>query len=274
MAPDSIEFGRKEVKILVAAFYSIQPYTVRQLAELKSFLQDHAKEKVIKGLVILSPEGLNTTMSGEEEPLRAFLEELSEKYFRSQPHFKFSWAPNHPFRKFTVKFRSEIVTADFEPARNLLTASKDTGLIPPKKWKELLEKGEEVTVIDTRNDYEVQLGKFRGAINPVIDTFKEFPEFVKKAELPKEKPTLIYCTGGIRCEKAVHELKAQGFKEVYQLEGGILNYLEQFPEDGFEGECFVFDSRVAVDQHLKPSRQYELCWETGLPVRKASEKRQ
>lgn len=258
------------MKILVAAFYSIQPLKVRELAEIKVFLKSRASELGIMGMTILSPEGINSTMSGEEGNLKLFLSEMDSKYFPTTPQFKFSWSDKHPFRRFSLKFRSEIVTADFVAARNLLEMNCEKGRISPAKFRELLSKKDEVTVLDTRNDYEVMLGKFQGAIDPEIQNFKQFSQYLDKAELPKDKPTLIYCTGGIRCEKAVGELKAKGFKEVYQLDGGILNYLEQFPNDGFEGECFVFDKRVAVNQELKPTEEYQLSFDTGLPIRKQS----
>jgi UPF0176 protein len=256
------------VETLVAAFYSIQPFKVRELAELKSFLKIRAGELQIMGMTILSPEGMNSTMSGEEQNLKTFLSEIDKQYFPSTPQFKFSWSDKSPFRRFSLKFRPEIVTADFLPSRNLIGSNFERGLVPPEKFRELLKRKDEVTVLDTRNDYEVQLGKFEGAINPKIDTFRQFSDYLEKADLPKDKPTLIYCTGGIRCEKAVGELRAKGFKEVYQLDGGILNYIEQYPNDGFEGECFVFDKRVALDQELNPTTQYQLCFETGFPIRK------
>jgi len=256
------------VKILVAAFYSIQPFKVKELAELKAFLKSRAESLGIMGMTILSPEGMNSTMSGEEESLKTFLAEIDSKYFPKTPQFKLSWSDKHPFRRFSLKFRAEIVTADFAPARNLLKMDCEKGLLSPAQFRELLRKKGEVTVLDTRNDYEVMLGKFEGAIDPLIQNFKQFSKFIDEAELPKDKPTLIYCTGGIRCEKAVGELKAKGFREVYQLDGGILNYIEQFPNDGFEGECFVFDKRVALNQELKPTEQYELSFDTGFPIRK------
>jgi UPF0176 protein len=258
------------VKILVAAFYSIQPFKVKELAELKVFLKSRANELGIMGMTILSPEGMNSTMSGEEENLKLFLSEIDTKYFPKTPQFKLSWSDKHPFRRFSLKFRSEIVTADFVAARNLLEMDCEKGLVSPARFRELLRKKDEVTVLDTRNDYEVMLGKFENAIDPSIQNFKQFSQFLDKADLPKDKPTLIYCTGGIRCEKAVGELKAKGFREVYQLDGGILNYIEQFPNDGFEGECFVFDKRVAVNQELKPTDQYQLSFETGFPIKKES----
>lgn len=258
------------MKILVAAFYSIQPFKVKELAELKVFLKSRANELGIMGMTILSPEGMNSTMSGEEENLKLFLSEIDSKYFPKTPQFKLSWSDKHPFRRFSLKFRSEIVTADFVAARNLLEMDCEKGLVSPARFRELLRKKDEVTVLDTRNDYEVMLGKFENAIDPSIQNFKQFSQYLDKADLPKDKPTLIYCTGGIRCEKAVGELKAKGFREVYQLDGGILNYIEQFPNDGFEGECFVFDKRVALNQELKPTDQYQLSFETGFPIKKES----
>jgi len=256
------------VKNLIAAFYSIQPFRVKKLAALKAFLKTRSSELGIMGMTILSPEGVNSTMSGEDEALKALLEEFESQFLATSPQYKFSRSATQPFRRFTIKFRAEIVTADFEASRNLLESDYERGLIPPEKFKELMDRGDEVTILDTRNDYEYALGHFEKAINPDIENFKQFSEFLSKANLPKEKPTLIYCTGGIRCEKAVGELRAKGFKEVYQLDGGILNFLEHLPNQGFKGECFVFDKRVAVDQELKPTEQYELCWETGVPIRK------
>lgn len=124
-------------------------------------------------------------------------------------------------------------------------------------------ESEDTVLLDTRNSYETAIGKFRGAVDPGIEAFHEFPGFIQKAGLPKNKTVMMYCTGGIRCEKALLEMEKQGYEHVYQLEGGILAYLEQFPDKNFEGECFVFDHRVAVDQHLRPSTVYGLCPHCG-----------
>jgi UPF0176 protein len=120
-------------------------------------------------------------------------------------------------------------------------------------------------MIDTRNWYEYKIGTFQGALNPDIEKFTDFPEYIEKQGISKDKKMLIFCTGGIRCEKGILELQQQGYEKVYQLEGGILNYLAQYPRDEFKGECFVFDHRVAVDQNLSPSKNYVLCPHCGQP---------
>lgn len=120
-------------------------------------------------------------------------------------------------------------------------------------------------LLDTRNVYETAIGKFRGAVDPKLQKFSEFSDFVTASDIPKNKKVLMYCTGGIRCEKASLEMQRLGFEDVYQLSGGILKYLEEFPDGPFEGECFVFDHRVAVDKNLRPSKQYKLCPHCGNP---------
>ena len=121
-------------------------------------------------------------------------------------------------------------------------------------------------LIDTRNWYEYRLGTFRGALNPGIEKFTDFPDFIQKQGIGKHQKMLIFCTGGIRCEKGILDLEQNGYQNVFQLEGGILNYLEQYPNQKFEGECFVFDRRVAVDQNLEPSKRYTLCPHCGQPA--------
>jgi UPF0176 protein len=124
----------------------------------------------------------------------------------------------------------------------------------------------EVVVLDTRNDYEVDIGKFKNARDFRTKEFQEFPESLKQSDIHPDQKVLIYCTGGIRCEKAILAMEEQGYKNVYQLDGGILNYLKEYPDGAFDGECFVFDYRVAVDSRLEPSQQYTLCPHCGQPA--------
>ena len=134
--------------------------------------------------------------------------------------------------------------------------------LEPEEWETMLNEKEN-TILDVRNDYEVELGHFKKAKTLHIKEFREFPHKLKELKLPKEKKTLIYCTGGIRCEKALMEMHHQGFKEVYLLKGGILHYLKKLPDKSFYGECFVFDHRVAVDQHGQTTKRYKLCPHCG-----------
>jgi UPF0176 protein len=181
--------------------------------------------------------------------------------FQNDLIIKESSSTTPPFKRFKVKTREEIVTLGKPDILPL--SSADTHLSPEEWHQALLD--EDVIVIDTRNWYETKLGKFKKAIDPELDEFQQWPEYLQKSELPKDKKILIYCTGGIRCEKAIVEMHNQGFENVYQLEGGILNYLQKYPEQSFEGECFVFDHRVAVDQNLQPSQKYKMCPHCGQP---------
>jgi UPF0176 protein len=210
--------------------------------------------------VILGKEGFNTTMAcTDEAALDGFIEELKAVLQISKTSLiKKSHSDKRPFRRFDVKIREEIVT--FE--REEFVPKGEHRHLSPADWNSYMER-DDVVVIDTRNYYETKVGKFAKALDLEIEEFVEFSEKIKALDTDREKPHLIYCTGGIRCEKAIYEMEAQGFKNVFQLEGGILNYLEQFPDKNFEGECFVFDSRVAVDQKLQPSQQYSLCPHCG-----------
>jgi UPF0176 protein len=175
--------------------------------------------------------------------------------------FKDSTAPRAVFGKWSVKRKPELITFKQE---GVAPAGKRNHLAP-SAWKAMLSR-DDVVVLDTRNTYESAIGTFRDAVAPDIRHFSEFPDAVRAAGIPKDKTVLLYCTGGIRCEKAVIAMEQQGYRNVYQLEGGILAYLEQFPDDAFDGECFVFDERVAVDQRLQPSNTYRLCAECGDPA--------
>ena len=245
-------------------FYKIEP---DQISTLKKKIEALAKTYDILGLMILAPEGLNTTYCCEEgqpfkiqkftEKLKAILPleaQLVPQVYSSEKAL---------FLGFKVKIRTEIVT--YKKQSLFPKTISDTHLTP-EKWNHCL-KNENVVVLDVRNDYEVRLGAFKKAINFNIKKFTEFYSQFKKSSLAnnKDKKILMYCTGGVRCEKACDDLNNAGYNNVYQLQGGILNYLKQYPEDKFQGECFVFDSRVAVDQRLNPSQRYRLCPHCGDP---------
>lgn len=245
---------------VIKTFYSFTPQSPEALETFKTRLEEAAEKTATIGLVILGKEGFNTTVcSLEEQKLDQFIAELKTILsIEKMSLVKTSFSGKRPFRKFEVKVRAEIVTFDRED----YVPDGERRHLSPKEWNELIKR-DDVVVIDTRNDYEVEIGKFKKAIDFKIEEFTEFGEKLKTLDSDRERPHLIYCTGGIRCEKAIFEMEAQGFKNVYQLEGGILNYLEQFPNDEYEGECFVFDSRVAVDQQLKPSQTFSLCPHCG-----------
>ncbi len=248
--------------IKVSSFYKFFNITALELEQKRSELLSLAKTLKVNGLLIIALEGLNGTMSGSEAAISAFEEELSRVFGIKDWIFKNSYCTKKPFRDFRVKIREEIVS----------TRSKDQVLVKdnnehlsPEEWQDILENEKDFILIDTRNWYETALGAFQGALDPQIKHFSEFPAAVEKLNIPKDKKVLMYCTGGIRCEKAAVQMQDLGYSKVFQLAGGILNYLQKFPDNKFHGECFVFDSRVSVDQKMEASQIWVLCPHCGQP---------
>ena len=241
--------------ILVIALYHFNH--VDNPPVLQEQLLAFCKSHEIKGTLILAEEGINGTVAGEEADMRQLLD-----YLRSLPPFshlewKESWHSEQPFLRMKVKLKKEIVTMG-QPGvdpRKLVGS-----YVQPSEWNSLISQPD-VTLVDTRNDYEYALGTFKGALNPDTESFREFPEYVKQNLDPQKNPKVaMFCTGGIRCEKATAYLLEQGFKEVYHLKGGILKYLEEVSKDQtlWEGECFVFDNRVTVTHDLEKG-SFGLC---------------
>jgi len=254
--------------VQVVSFYQFRAIEASQVSPLAEKIEIEGRSRGLVGLVIFGVEGINATLSGERAALERFIQDL-EVWLALEPlALKWSEARKPPFHRFQVKIRDEIVTLgtpDLRPDLAPALGGKRTHLTP-EEWHQVLVNDKNFRLIDTRNWYETRLGKFAGAVDPNIDEFTEFPEYIKKQDIKKDEKVLIYCTGGIRCEKAILEMNRQGFENVYQLEGGILAYLERFPNAKFEGECFVFDHRVAVDQNLQPSQQFKLCPHCGQPA--------
>lgn len=227
---------------------------------LKAFMED----KGIRGTLLLAREGINGTVAGSHEAIAALKARLARDPRFEGIDYKDSETDIMPFNRSKVKLKREIVTMgveDIDPRDSAGTYLK------PREWDALISDPE-VTVIDTRNDYEVSIGTFRNAINPGTTSFREFPDYVKKHLDPeKHRKVAMFCTGGIRCEKSTAYLKEQGFEDVYHLEGGILRYLEETPEENslWQGECFVFDDRVAVDHQLQRGR-YDQCHACRMPI--------
>lgn len=252
-------------QVVVAALYkfvSLPDYKEIQPALLKECI-----ELGVKGTLLLAPEGINGTIAGSREGIDRVLEYLrSDERFGDIDH-KESVATSMPFIRMKVKLKKEIVTlgvTGVDPTKRV------GNYLNPLEWNELLADPEVLT-IDTRNDYEVSIGRFKGArevVDPQTTTFREFPEYVKKNFDPqKHKKIAMYCTGGIRCEKASSYMLNLGFENVYHLKGGILKYLEEVPEGEslWEGECFVFDERVAVTHGLKEG-SYDQCHGCRHPI--------
>lgn len=246
----------------VTTFYYFTPLT--ELENVKQAWESKAHELNIFGLVILGTEGFNTTCcSDSNENLNTFKQWVVDTYNCHGMMFKDSVSDVLPFGRYRAKIRPEIVTLH---TPELTPDNNKHQHLSPSEWNDVLKNDPEAVVIDTRNWYEYKIGTFAKALNPNIDKFTEFPDWFEKKGIEKDKKILIFCTGGIRCEKGIYELERQGYHNVYQLEGGIINYLAQNPHDQFKGECFVFDHRVALDQNLQPTKQYALCPHCGQPA--------
>lgn len=244
--------------VFITACYAFVPLTPERVTALHAELSAFGEERGMKGLTLIAEEGINATVSGSATAISQWKECLTALFGNVQ--FKDSQAKGEVFKRWSVKIKPEIVAIKDPSIR---PAGKHRHL-SPEEWNAMAYEGDAV-IIDARNTQEVAIGKFQNAIDPGTRSFSQFPEFVRRSGIPKDQKVLLYCTGGIRCEKALIAMEAQGYSDVHQLDGGILGYLERFPDGLFEGECFVFDHRVAVDRHLQPSQRYGLCPHCGDP---------
>lgn len=220
-----------------------------ELAELRAELRELAGRLGLKGTIILSPEGLNGSVAGEEPAARALQSHLRETWGLRELEFKESWSAAPPFGNLFVKLKRELVPLGIPEADPVARTGKR---LPAPELKRWLDEKREFLLLDTRNDYEVAAGTFRGASTLGLRTFRELGHKIE--EIPgdaRAKPVVMFCTGGIRCEKATALAMARGFTEVFQLEGGILKYFEQCGDAHFDGECFVFDERRGLDAKLR-----------------------
>ena len=248
------------------AFYHF--VTLNDVKSMQPIIQDYCDKKLLKGTILLANEGINGTISGKEKDILNFHKFIKndDKFFNvfRNLEYKASWSDENPFYRMKVRLKKEIVTLgipEISPVKKVGT------YIKPKEWNALISDPD-IILIDTRNQYEVDIGTFRNAINPKTTSFREFPEYVKKnLNQQKNKKIAMFCTGGIRCEKASSYMLEEGFEEVYHLQGGILKYLETVPEENslWNGECFVFDQRVAVTNELKEG-QYSQCYACRHPL--------
>lgn len=245
--------------ILLAAFYKFVDLPDYQ--ELRPLYKQRMQDAGIMGTVLLSPEGINSTISGEPEALRGFLAFLRSDPRLSNLEHKESFYERHPFRRSLVRLKKEIMGLGVP----VNVHEKVGTYINAKDWNALIAN-EDVLLIDTRNTYETHIGTFEGAVDPRIKNFKELPAYVREnLDVQKHKKVATFCTGGIRCEKFTAYLLDQGFEEVYHLKGGILKYLEDVPaeESKWQGDCFVFDHRVGVGHGLEPSQETTGCFGCG-----------
>lgn len=251
---------------LIAALYHF--VELDDYATLQAPLYDFCAQHDVIGTLLLAREGINGTIAGPESGVRSVLD-----YLRADPRLaalehKEAWSEQAPFYRLKVRLKKEIVTLGVPDLR---TAEWVGEYVPPQEWNDLIRRPD-VVLVDTRNDYEVRIGTFKGAINPCTEAFADFPQWVHEQQQPGgvlegKPPVAMFCTGGIRCEKSTAYLRTQGFTEVYHLKGGILQYLEDIPEDQsmWVGECFVFDERVSVGHGLTRG-DYEFCRSCRMPV--------
>lgn len=251
-----------ENNIVIATLYKF--VRLPDYRELRQGIYDVCRDNGIRGTVLLAPEGINGTVAGSREGIDNFRAHLDNDTRLNGLEYKESSASAIPFHRLKVRLKKEIVTMgqpDLDPSRV-------TGVrVEPQQWNELISSPD-VLLIDTRNLYEYEVGTFKNAVSPGLDSFREFPEFVRRnLDRNSHKRVAMFCTGGIRCEKASAYMLEQGFEQVYQLKGGILRYLQEVrPEDSlWEGECFVFDGRVAVDDNLQEG-SFEQCYSCRHPV--------
>lgn len=238
--------------VVVRAYYKF--VALDEIAELKERILDFSQGLDVMGTILLAPEGINSTMAASPDDMEWFWSCLSEIPGLEDIEYKDSFHPENPFKRFKIKLKREIITIrdpDADPTVRVGT------YVSPSEWNDVISQ-EDVVLVDTRNYYEVAEGTFKGAIDPVTHNFGEFPEWVSANLDPEKHPKVaMFCTGGIRCEKASALMLARGFKEVYHLKGGILKYLEEVPAEQslYEGSCFIFDDRDSIVTGLKPEKR-------------------
>ena len=251
---------------LTVAFYHF--VTLDKKNNIQEHVYNFCEANNIKGTILLADEGINGTISGKEKNIRDFLifikkEGLFNGVFSKLEH-KESWASKNPFYRMKVRLKKEIVALGVDG----VSPTKNVGkYVKPEEWNNLISDPNTI-IIDTRNHYEVDIGTFKNATNPNTLTFRELPSFIEENLDPKTpKKIAMFCTGGIRCEKATSLMLDKGFKDVYHLKGGILKYLETIDKDEslWEGECFVIDQRVAVTQGLNEGK-YDQCYACRHPL--------
>jgi len=259
----------------IVSLYSFFPFQEKLGLDLKNKLLEIENEYDLSGLLIFANEGINGTICAKKNVINNVIN-LLKKYTNNRDlNIKVNFSKNKVFKKLKIKIKKEIVTMGV----NEIYPSQDNGTyVDSANWNKLI-KDENTIVIDTRNHYEVSIGTFKNSINPNTKNFSEFPRWIDdhfESHLENKQSTNIamFCTGGIRCEKATSLLKKKGYKNIYHLKGGILKYLDDIPQEEnlFEGECYVFDKRVALDHELEKG-SYSICHACGMPVSIQDQKR-
>jgi len=256
------EKNKQPARFLVAAFYrfvSLPDYQAMRQPMLQS-----CEKLGLLGSILLAEEGINGTVSGTGENIQSLFEQLGTDQRLQGLHYKQSWAEEQPFYRMKVRLKKEIVSLGVGGVDPNQAVGE---YVSPGHWNALISR-DDVRLVDTRNHYEYHLGTFRGAEDPETGSFRDFPQWVEKNLDPeKDRHVAMFCTGGIRCEKATSYLLGLGFESVYHLDGGILNYLETVDKEEslWQGDCFVFDNRVSVDHDLSEG-DFDLCPACRMPL--------
>ena len=251
-------------EILVATLYKF--FKVDDLVALQDQLYAICNKNNVMGTILIANEGVNGTISAKPREIEKTLISIQKDDRFSEIEIKYSSTNKQPFHKMRVRLKKEIVTIGLPE----INPNKIVGTyVKPEEWNDIISDPD-VILIDTRNKFEIKIGSFKNALDPRTTSFRDFPEWVKKFKQDKtntNKKIAMYCTGGIRCEKASSLMKEEGFNEVYHLQGGILKYLEQVEKEKslWEGECFVFDDRVCLTENLEVG-SYKMCFACRMPI--------
>jgi len=244
----------------IRGFYKIKK--IKKIRDYKELIKRFFISNSVRGTLIISPEGINGTIAGKKNNLIKCINYIKNKFkINSFDNHNLSKCSFQPFYRAKVKLKKEVVPIGFKLNVKQKLKSK---YVNPQSWNKLISK-KDVMLIDVRKPFEYKVGTFKGAINPQVDSFRKFPKYFNK--LKKNKSIAMFCTGGVRCEKASNFLKDKGFKNIYQLNGGVLNYLKEIekPKSLWKGECFVFDNRVSVKHKLKLG-SYSMCRGCRMPI--------
>lgn len=257
-APANIDVNHEIINVSAYCFVELD-----NLQELRTAIKDKALSLNLKGTVLLAHEGINLFLAGPRADIQSMTNFLTTLLTLPGIDFKESVSDSKPFNRLLVKIKKEIISMGVPEIK---PSQFKAPYMTAQELKQRLENDPNLVVLDTRNDYEIKIGKFKNALELPIRTFRAFPDSVKNLdENLKDKTIVTYCTGGIRCEKAASFMISQGFKDVYQLHGGILKYFEECGESHYEGDCFVFDQRVALDPNLTET-EVEQCFACRMPV--------
>ena len=251
------------MKYLNISAYHFKNLAAEALPQLRYHLKEKALELKLKGTILLSSEGINLFLAGLPTAIGEFQAFLKSETEFKELIYKDSYSEEQPFTRMLVRIKQEIIAFGQE---GIAPVHEKAPYVEPEQLKHWYDEGKDMIILDTRNDYELRLGTFKNAVDLKIKHFRAFPEAIQKLPASfRKKPIVTFCTGGIRCEKAAQYMRKAGFEEVYQLEGGILNYFEKCGGAHYEGECFVFDKRVAVDPGLRETNTIQ-CYACRSPL--------